>query len=184
MTTSTQVTCPVCGSSFYLLGGRFPPHTFKGDPCPMSGREPQEWPPAGEHPLDTKARAEAVASLANSAITLPESALAGVGAMDTPPDKKRKPRSDKGRKRTRQAEAVVQVTAKPKAKRAAPAPWTYTVAVVYKVYPDENSANVGMAKTLETLINPNPAPILIAGRVLLTEYEPASAIPATVKVVR
>ena len=175
MTTSTQVTCPVCGSSFYLLGGRFPPHTFKGDPCPMSGREPQEWP-----------RAEAVASLANSAITLPESALAGVGAMDTPPDKKRKPRSDKGRKRTRQAEAVVQVTAKPKTKRN---PRGYIVAGDYESYPNLEAAKAALAVAMEAWEHhlegaEGDPPTLIFGRVAKTTYIPAKTTPATVRVER
>ena len=84
MTTSAPGKCPECGLYWSLLEGKFPTHQSNGLDCPMSGHEPQEWPPAGEHPLDTKYRAEAVASLATSSITVPESALAGVGAMDTP----------------------------------------------------------------------------------------------------
>ena len=220
MTTSTQTTCPECKQGpFTLMEGRFQRHSLNGDTCPMSGHEPLEWPlPAtgtggpvlATSPTlvapDTKARAEAVAGLANSAITVPESALAGVRAMDmmmdTPPGKKRKTRSDAGQKRAKReaagnneldgvseqgldARPLPRPVTQPKAKRS---PWLFIVAEDYASYPSEEAALAAIAVAMEAWekrqnIDEDP-PALIAGRVLRTEYEPARTIPAMVKVVR
>ena len=214
MTTSAPGKCPECGLYWSLLEGKFPTHQSNGLDCPMSGHEPQEWPPAGEHPLDTKYRAEAVASLATSSITVPESALA--------PDKKRKPRSDRGSKRARHeagaadggaiqqavdrakgeaagnneldgvseqgldARQLLRPAPKPRAKRS---PRGYIVAGDYESYPSLEAAKAALAVSMEIWEErrvglEGDPPALIFGRVAKTTYIPAKTTPATVRVER
>lgn len=44
MTTTAQVRCPECSQACTLLEDKLPAHTVAGDPCPMSGHEPKDWP--------------------------------------------------------------------------------------------------------------------------------------------
>ena len=208
MTTSSAnyAVCPECKQGpFSLLAGRFPEHMVKGLDCAGGGREPLEWPLS-----DTKARAEAVASLGTvwttsvpswSAHSEAPSTPPAPGVQDTPPGKKRKPRSN-SKRAERKAEAAAldaaaaevnaagERRAKPKAKRS---PRTYiVVAGRYETYASLSAACAalgGATATFEATDGINhdlslPQPVLIVGRVLPTKYEPARTIPATVKVVR
>ena len=168
MTTETSIPCPECGQYWPLLAGLFPEHTPGGIKCPMSDHAPTDWPPAGEHPLDTKAPAEAVAGL--------EQASPAGGA----PDKKRKRRSDAGTKRQPKV---------PKAKRRPPEhivmQGDYTVFTEANGGLDAARTAMGTARALWELASEHErgdVPILVTGRVRATEYVPERVIPATVRV--
>ena len=190
MTTSALVTCPECEQGpFTLLEGRLQMHTSNGDLCPMGGHEPLEWPLPDAQPraMTVPGPGQATGYILKANTSLPP-------VVDTPPDKKRKTRSDAGSRKGPRAPKGVELKGeppKPKAKRSPPEHIVmrgdYTVFTEANGGLDAARAAMGTAIALWELASEHERgdpPILVTGRVRATEYIPARTIPATVKVVR